>query len=84
MIINCVAYQDGRKLADVPVDDIEHWLRRPGCFVWVALRDATREELAAARRAGFRPCSLGPTVLRAENAALACVVATFALAGRGR
>ncbi len=46
--------------------------------------DLTPEELAAARRAGFRPCSLGPTVLRAENAALACVVATFALAGRGR
>ncbi len=46
MLINCVAYQDGRKLADIPVDDIEDWLRRPGCFVWVALRDATPEELA--------------------------------------
>ncbi len=46
--------------------------------------DLTPEELAAARAAGFRPCSLGPTVLRAENAALACLVATFALAGRGR
>lgn len=46
--------------------------------------DLTPEELTTARRAGFRPCSLGPTVLRAENAALACLVATFALAGRGR
>lgn len=46
--------------------------------------DLTAEELAAARRAGFRSCSLGPTVLRAENAALACLVATFALAARGR
>lgn len=50
MIINCVAYQDGRKLADVPVDDIEHWLRRPGCFVWVALRDATEGELTQMKR----------------------------------
>ena len=45
MLINCVAYQDGRKLADIPVDDIDHWLRKPDCFVWVALRDATDEEL---------------------------------------
>lgn len=45
MLINCVAYQDGRKLADIPVDDIDQWLRKPDCFVWVALRDATDEEL---------------------------------------
>lgn len=45
MLINCVAYQDGRKLADIPVADIDAWLRRPGCFVWVALRDATEDEL---------------------------------------
>ena len=44
--------------------------------------DLTPDELAAARRAGFRPVVLGPTVLRAENAALACLAATFALAGR--
>src|SRR5260370_12983298 len=26
--------------------DIRSYLQRPGCFVWVALRDATEEELA--------------------------------------
>src|SRR5207342_3222449 len=26
--------------------DIRNYLQRPGCFVWVALRDATEEELA--------------------------------------
>jgi magnesium transporter len=46
MLINCVAYQDGRKLADVPVAEISDYLQRPGCFVWVALRDASDEELA--------------------------------------
>ena len=46
MLINCVAYEDGRKLADIPVDDIDQYLLRPGCFVWVALRDATDAELA--------------------------------------
>src|SRR3954471_8115699 len=46
MLINCVAYQDGRRLADVPAEDISRYLARPGCFVWVALRDATPDELA--------------------------------------
>jgi len=45
MLINCVAYQDGRKVADIPVEDIDQWLREPDCFVWVALRDATDDEL---------------------------------------
>ena len=44
--------------------------------------DLTAAEYAAARAAGFRPVVLGPTVLRAENAALACVVITQALAHR--
>ncbi len=50
MLINCVAYQDGKKLADIPIGDIDQWLRRPGCFVWVALRDATGDELRQMQR----------------------------------
>lgn len=46
MLINCVAYQHGRKLADITVDDISDYLVKPDCFVWVALKDATPEELA--------------------------------------
>jgi 16S rRNA (uracil1498-N3)-methyltransferase len=42
--------------------------------------DFDPSELKAAREAGFRAVVLGPTVLRAENAALACVVATHVLA----
>ncbi|OIQ90781.1 CorA-like Mg2+ transporter protein [mine drainage metagenome] len=45
MLINCVAYQDGRKLADIPIADISDYLARPDCFVWVALFDATPAEL---------------------------------------
>ena len=45
MLINCVVYEEGRKLADIPVEDIDQWLQRPGCFVWVALRDASDDEL---------------------------------------
>lgn len=50
MLINCVAYQDGRRLADIPTDDIDQWLRKPGCFVWVAMRDATPSELEQMQR----------------------------------
>ncbi|HSW26482.1 MAG TPA: magnesium and cobalt transport protein CorA [Burkholderiaceae bacterium] len=50
MLINCVAYQQGRKLADVEVDDIGDWVRKPDCFVWVALRDATDDELTLMQR----------------------------------
>ena len=46
MLINCVAYQEGKKLADIPVEDISDYVERAGCFVWVALRDAEPEELA--------------------------------------
>ena len=46
MLINCVAYEDGHKLSDIPVSDIDTWLAKPGCFVWVALKDATPDELS--------------------------------------
>jgi magnesium transporter len=46
MLINCVAYQDGRKLADVDIDAISDYVARPDCFVWVALKDPTADELA--------------------------------------
>lgn len=49
MLINCVAYRDGQRLADLDVEEISDYLERPDCFVWVALRDATPEELEKMR-----------------------------------
>jgi len=46
MLINCVAYQEGKKLSDVPVVDISEYLMQPHTFVWVALRDPDVEEIA--------------------------------------
>ena len=46
MLVNCAVYQDGKKLADITTREIKSYLSRPDCFVWVALRDATEEELA--------------------------------------
>jgi magnesium transporter len=46
MLINCVAYQEGKKLADIPVEEISDYLAKPGYFVWVSLREADATELA--------------------------------------
>jgi len=46
MLVNCVAYEEGRKLGDIAVEDISDYVSRPGCFVWVALFDPTEAELA--------------------------------------
>jgi magnesium transporter len=45
MLLNCVAYQNSVKLADLPVEEISDYLEQPDSFVWVALRDATDAEL---------------------------------------
>lgn len=45
MLIDCVAYRGGIKLADLPIEDISEYLKLPDCFVWVALRDADDAEL---------------------------------------
>ncbi|MBC7414263.1 MAG: magnesium/cobalt transporter CorA [Herminiimonas sp.] len=45
MLINCVAYENGTKLADVSVEDISEYIQRPDCFVWVALKDGEPHEL---------------------------------------
>ena len=50
MLINCVAYEQGTKLADIAVAAIGDYLARPGCFVWVALKDASADELVEMQR----------------------------------
>lgn len=45
MLINCVVYQEGNKLSDIPIEQISDYVARPDCFVWVALRDAEAAEL---------------------------------------
>jgi len=45
VLVNCIAYKNGSRLADLPVEEISDYLKREDCFVWVALRDATEREL---------------------------------------
>ena len=46
MLINCVAYQEGKKLCDIPVEDISEYLKQDDTFVWVALRDPAPADIS--------------------------------------
>jgi magnesium transporter len=46
MLVNCVAYRQGQRLAEIPLQDVKQYTNQPNCFVWVALRDPEPEELA--------------------------------------
>jgi magnesium transporter len=49
MLINCVAYAKGKRLADLSLADVPAWLAANEGFVWVALRDPDPREIEAAR-----------------------------------
>jgi magnesium transporter len=46
MLVNCAAYQNGRKLADVNIDDINTYRDLPDSFIWVALKEPGPGEMA--------------------------------------
>lgn len=45
MLVNSVAYRDGRKIADVAREDIHTYLERNDSILWVAVRDPGPQEL---------------------------------------
>jgi len=45
VLINCVAYRNGRKLAEIAASEIHKYLGQPDTFVWVALKDPEESEL---------------------------------------
>jgi magnesium transporter len=59
MLVNCSVYRDGRKVADIPKEDISEYVVRPDCLIWVALADATPDELAEmAEEFGLHPLAV--------------------------
>jgi magnesium transporter len=50
MLVNCVAYSEGRKLADIPKEEISEYLKKPNCFVWVGLKDPEPSEIEEMRQ----------------------------------
>lgn len=51
MLVNCVAYEKGRRLCDLQLSEVRDWLDGHTGFVWVALLDPDNEELARAQAA---------------------------------
>jgi magnesium transporter len=49
MLVACVAYQDGKKLTDIRKEEISEYVKRPECFVWVALKDPQLDEIEEMR-----------------------------------
>jgi magnesium transporter len=47
MIVNCVVYERGQKLSDIPITEVRSHLDQRDHFVWVALKDPAPSELAA-------------------------------------
>lgn len=45
MLVNSVAYRDGKKIADVAQEEIHTWLARNDSILWVAVRDPEPHEL---------------------------------------
>ena len=59
MLISCVVYQGGKKVAEITTHEIHEYLTRPNCFVWVALRDPEGSELAEMQREfGLHPLAV--------------------------
>lgn len=46
MLINSIVYANGQRVAQVAPEEISEHLDQPGSFIWVALKDATEDELA--------------------------------------
>ena len=44
-VVACAAYADGRRIRDVPLEDVSEVLREPGPFVWIELYEPSEEVL---------------------------------------
>jgi len=47
MLIRCVVYQHGKKIADIEPQQIHDYVAQPDCFVWVALYEPDAATLAS-------------------------------------
>ena len=43
MLVNCVVYQDGKRVADIGKDEIAEYINRLDCFVWIGREQGHRD-----------------------------------------
>jgi magnesium transporter len=59
MLISCVAYKDGHKIADIGIDEVQTYVSQSGYLVWVALREPDAETLEKLRQLlGLHPLAV--------------------------
>jgi magnesium transporter len=51
-IINCAAYAEGKRVADVNLSDVHTALKDPKQFVWIGLHEPSEEILQNVKREG--------------------------------
>ena len=59
MLINCAAYEHGKRIGDIGPEEISEYVKRPECFVWVAIKDPEAPELHAMEKEfGLHPLAV--------------------------
>lgn len=59
MLINCAAYEHGKRIGDIAPGEISEYVKRPECFVWVAIKDPQPAELHAMEKEfGLHPLAV--------------------------
>ena len=71
-VVNSAVYADGRKIADVTIEEAGEWSKRPGHFVWIGLlepSDDLLQRVSTVRSAslGHRGCRQGPSAPKLEQ-----------------
>src|SRR5262245_349702 len=49
-VVGCAAYEDGRRVADLDIDQLDKFEARRGAFVWIGLYEPDEEVLAKVQR----------------------------------
>jgi len=49
-VVNCAAYESGRRIRDLDIDDPEQMKARPGQVIWIGLHEPTQEILKKLQR----------------------------------
>src|SRR5450432_3305495 len=39
MVVNCAAYEDGRRVADISIDKLDDWPAKEGRVIWIGLHE---------------------------------------------
>jgi magnesium transporter len=50
MVVNCAAYEDGRRVADIDIDRLDDWPEKDGRLIWIGLYEPDEPLLAKLQR----------------------------------